>query len=164
MEKDKLQMLKKDLDGAIEALGHRVIGAAIEVHRECGPGLSECIYEDAFACELELQGIPFQRQVDVPVFYKGRQLRMQRLDLLVAGVIVVELKASAAVLDIHRAQLLNYLRLTNLPLGFLFNFNVTWLREGMHRLINERALDRKLDIFVPPSRPSSPLRDLRVHD
>jgi GxxExxY protein len=100
----------KELDRGINALSEQVIGAAIEVHRELGPGLLESIYEQALCLELKLQGIPFDRQAFLPVHYKGELLDgTLRLDMIIAGVIIVELKAVEALLPVHEAQLLSYL-------------------------------------------------------
>jgi GxxExxY protein len=150
------------VDPRLELVSHLLIGAAIEVHRVIGPGASEGVCEDALVCELGLRRVPVQRQVEIPVIYKGHRLRDQRIDLLVAGSLIVEIKSVTAILDIHRAQLLTYLRLANLPLGLLINFNVPRLYTGLARILNERALTRVLDIRIDPSWPSAPLRDLRV--
>lgn len=130
---------KSDLPPEVEAVGHAVIGSAIEVHKVLGPGLLEGIYEDALMYELEQLGMNVRRQAGAPVIYKGCRLREQTLDLIVEDSIVVELKAIERLADIHRVQLLSYLRITNLPLGFLFNFNVLLLMEGFQRVYNERA-------------------------
>lgn len=113
-----------------------IIGAAIEVHRQLGPGLLESIYEACFCRELELRGIPHERQVTVPVSYKGVLLPCeQRIDVLVRGKVIVELKAVERLLPVHSAQLLTYMRLTNIHVGLLFNFNVSRLTEGIVRRV-----------------------------
>lgn len=113
-----------------------IVGAAIEVHRQLGPGLLESAYEVCLSRELSLRGIPFQRQVPLPVEYRGLQLDCgYRLDLIVGGSIIVEVKAVGNVLPIHRAQVLTYLKLTGYQLGLLINFNVETLRSGVYRII-----------------------------
>lgn len=119
------------------ALSHEIVGAAIEVHRLIGPGLLESVYELALCKELWLRGLAVERQISVPVNYKGQSLDCHvRLDLLVERTVVVEVKTVEKVLPIHRAQLLTYLRLRNLWLGLLFNFNVEVLRDGLRRVLN----------------------------
>jgi GxxExxY protein len=118
-------------------LTRAVIGAAIEVHRNLGAGLLESIYEAALIRELGLRGLTAQRQVKVPIEYKGMSLGTGvRLDLLVSGRLVVEVKAVDRLAGIHRAQMLTYLKLTGFRLGLLINFNVELLRSGVRRIIN----------------------------
>jgi|SRR3954452_5734981 GxxExxY protein len=113
-----------------------IIGAAIEVHRHLGPGLLESVYEECFCHELKLRGISFQRQMAVPVVYKGVRLACdQRVDVLVDGRVVVELKAVEKILPVHTAQLLTYMRLTNIKVGLLLNFNVPRLVDGLVRRV-----------------------------
>lgn len=113
----------------------QVIGAAIEVHRQLGPGLLESAYEECLAYELELRHIPFERQKPLPLTYKGIHLDCgYRLDLLVGGLVVVELKAVKAFEPIHEAQILTYLRLTNCKLGLLLNFHSTLMKKGIKRI------------------------------
>jgi GxxExxY protein len=121
--------------GELNRLTRGVIGAAIEVHRILGPGLLESIYEQALCVELELVGIPFARQVPVRVKYKDRGIGEARLDLLVAEMVIVELKAASDIAPVHLAQVLSYLKLTRLRLGLLINFNVSELRAGVRRVI-----------------------------
>ncbi len=123
------------MDEEVEKLAHAVIGAAIEVHRVLGPGLVEGVYEEALCIELTLRGIPFARQPVVIVSYKGRAVGESRLDLLVGNVLVVELKSVEALLPVHKAQLVAYLKITNNKLGLLINFNVPYLKEGLKRVI-----------------------------
>ena len=116
-------------------LTDRVIGASIEVHRHLGPGLLESAYEACLCHELELCGIRYVRQHSVPIAYKGRLLDCDyRLDLLIEDILVVELKAVAQLLPIHEAQVITYLRVMNLEVGLLINFNVAALRTGIRRL------------------------------
>ena len=115
-----------------------VIDAAIEVHKILGgPGLLESIYEDALAYELELRNIPFQRQVLVPVLYKGVPIRdALRLDLLVDDRVIVEIKATESIVKVHSAQVLTYLRLTQHKLGLVLNFGQPLLSNGISRIVN----------------------------
>ena len=119
-------------------LSHEIIGAAIEVHRELGgPGLLENCYEEALCCELELRGIHVQRQIELPVVYKGRTLaKRYRLDLLVEDLVIVECKATEEDHPIHRAQCLTHLRLTEKRLGLVINFGQQYLKDGVHRVVN----------------------------
>lgn len=121
-------------------LTSEVIAAAIEVHREKGPGLLEGIYQWCMECELEIRGLAFRDQTAVVVHYKGR-IREEplRYDLLVEDCVLVEVKAIEAVLPIHKAQLLSYMKLLDVPLGLLINFNVMKLTEGVSRLILQNA-------------------------
>ena len=113
----------------------RVIGACIEVHRHLGPGLTEGLYESALCHELELRGIAYQRQVELPVVYKGKSIGKGFIDLLVEGKVIVELKACESLSAVHRAQLICYLQITNLRIGLLVNFNVAVLKDGVKRVI-----------------------------
>jgi GxxExxY protein len=119
-------------------LTDQIIEAAIEVHRTLGgPGLLESLYEDALFHELHLRNIPVQAQVKVPVNYKNFTLREpMRLDLLVAGRVIIEIKATEMVQAIHKAQLLTYLRLTGLKLGLVLNFGQYRLIDGISRVVN----------------------------
>lgn len=111
-----------------------VIGAAIKVHKAPGPGLLESAYEECLAHELTRSGIPLQRQVRVPLVYEGITLDTSyRLDLVVSGMLVVEVKALEAVLPVHEAQVLTYLRLAKMPAGLLLNFYTALLRDGIKR-------------------------------
>ncbi len=115
-----------------------IIGAAIEVHQVLGgPGLLEDVYEEALCHELELRGLSVQRQVPVPIEYKGRQLKKPlKLDVLVNGAIIVEVKSVDDYHDIFQAQLLTYLRLTNKHLGLVINFGEKYVKDGVHRVVN----------------------------
>ena len=124
-----------DYDRA-DALSKRVIGAAIEVHRKIGSGLIESIYEKCLMRELQLQNIPAKNQLIVPVEYKGYTFEAPlRLDLLVNGCLLLELKSVEKVHPIHKAQLLSYMKLLNVPIGLIFNFHELQLRHGIHRMI-----------------------------
>jgi GxxExxY protein len=114
-----------------------VLGAAIEVHRELGPGLLESVYEMALCRELWIRQVKVERQVPVPVAYKGEELDCRiRIDVLVESSVVVEVKAVEKLAPIHRAQLLTYLKLTGHPVGLLLNFNTELLKHGMRRILN----------------------------
>jgi len=114
-----------------------IIGAAIEVHRELGPGLLEASYEICLARELELRGISFDFELPLPLEYKGVRLDCgYRLDLLVAGAVIVEVKSVENLAAIHDAQLLTYLKLTGVKVGLLINFNVVVLKAGLKRLVH----------------------------
>jgi len=115
----------------------RIIGAAIEVHRHLGPGMLESVYEAALTYELQERGIAVERQKQVPLTYKGLSFEEgYRLDLLVANEVIVELKCVDALLPIHDAQLISYLKLTGLKIGLLINFKVPVLKQGIKRFAN----------------------------
>lgn len=117
-------------------LTHEVIGAAIEVHRALGPGLLEATYEECFCHELAVRGIPFERQKAVPLVYKNVKLDCgYRLDVVVDGRVVVEIKATEALAPIHDAILLTYLRLSGCTVGLLINFHSVILKDGIRRLV-----------------------------
>ena len=123
----------------INHLTETIIGAAIEVHREKGPGLLESTYEACLCHELELRKFHVQRQVAVRLLYKGITLDTAfRADLIVENTILIELKAIETILPVHKAQVLSYLRETGLPVGLLINFHVPRLADGVSRLINNR--------------------------
>jgi len=119
-------------------LSRKIIGAAIEVHRILGPGLLESVYEEALCHELHLQSINFVRQKNVPIPFKGIKLGSDlRLDLLVENKVIVDLKAKEKILNIDKAQMLTYLRLSQKHLGLIINFHVEVLRKGIARIVNE---------------------------
>ena len=127
-----------------------IIGAAIAVHRVLGPGLLESAYETCLAYELGQRGINFERQKSLPVTYREVKLEAgYRLDLLVDGSVIVEVKAVERLLPIHDAQLISYLRLSGCSLGLLINFNVRLLKNGVRRLVNN---------YPGTPRPRRPLR------
>ena len=129
------QQERREPEERVDKLAHDVIGAAIEVHRHLGPGYLEEVYQLALEVELKLQGIPFEAQRPVGVTYKGHPVGDGRLDFLVGDVLVVELKAVDQLADIHKAQVISYLKATNLHLGLLINFNVSVLKNGLKRVI-----------------------------
>ena len=118
-------------------LSHAVVGAAIEVHRHLGAGLLESLYESALCRELWLRGMAAERQVSLPLAYKGAELGSSlRLDVVVEKLVIVEVKAVESLVPVHRSQVLTYLKLTGFPVGLLINFNVDLLRHGVRRLLN----------------------------
>lgn len=121
----------------VNRITDQIIGAAIEVHKELGPGLLESAYEECLCHELKCRSIQFCKQEPLPVNYKGLRLDCgYRLDLLVENSIVVEIKSISSVEPIHKAQMLTYLRLGKWQVGLLINFNVPVLKQGIHRLVN----------------------------
>jgi GxxExxY protein len=124
-------------------LSSDIIKAAINVHKELGPGLLENVYQVCMAKELAMMGKNVQTEVPVPIYYKNEMVQINglRLDLLIEDTIVVELKSVAQVQDIYKKQLLTYLRLTKKPLGLLINFNEVLLKNGITRIVNSRDVD-----------------------
>jgi GxxExxY protein len=119
-----------------DPLTGEIIGAAIEVHKALGPGLLESAYERCLARELELRGLRVERQVEIGLEYKGERLDcVYRMDLVVEGGVLIEIKAVEKLLPIHDAQVLTYLRLTGLRKALLLNFNTPYLRGGIKRLV-----------------------------
>jgi len=117
-----------------DPLTRAVIGFAIEVHRELGPGLLESAYEKCLAREMEMNGIPFELQVPLPVKYKGVEIDCgYRVDVLVEDRLILELKAVEAIKSIHKAQLLTYMKISSITTGLLINFNVNMLKDGVTR-------------------------------
>lgn len=132
-----------------EALTQQIIRCAIDVHRQLGPGLLESTYEACLLHELVQAGLNVEQQPDLPVVYKGMRIDAgYRIDLLVEGTVIVELKSVDKLAPIHEAQLITYLRLSNMPVGLLFNFNTRVLKDGLIRRANTRS-------------PLPALRDLR---
>jgi len=122
----------------INTLSSKIIGAAIEVHKALGPGLLESAYEECLCHELHLRGLSFERQIPLPIVYKGVKLDCgYRLDIIVENAIILELKSCEKIEPIHQAQLLTYLKLTGHNLGLLLNFNTPIMRDGIVRIVNE---------------------------
>ena len=113
----------------------KIISCAIEVHSALGPGLLESLYEEALVEEFALRGILFERQKEVALNYKGKEIGKQRIDLLVEDRVIVELKAVASMNKIYEAQLLTYLKAMNKKIGLLINFNEARLKDGIKRMI-----------------------------
>lgn len=127
--KPKKKLYEEELTGAI-------IGAAIEVHKQLGPGLLESAYEECLCRELKLRGGVFERQKPLPLEYKGIRLDCgYRLDLLVEGRVIMEIKSAEALAPIHEAQMLTYFRLAAVKVGLLINFNVPVLKDGIKRFV-----------------------------
>ena len=130
-------MERDELISRSNALSNRIIGAAIEVHRQTGPGLLESAYEACLCRELDLAHIPFTRQAPIALDYKGLALECgYRLDILVGGLVIVEIKSVEKLQIIHTLQLTTYLKLTDLWLGLLINFNEGTVRDGTKRVVN----------------------------
>jgi GxxExxY protein len=138
MKFDEFRAQKNEVDPEMDQLTEKIIGACIEVHRELGPGLTENFYEGALCREFDLRGITYQRQVPITVTYKGAEIGQTRVDLIVAGCVIVELKSCEALNSVHRAQLICYLQVTCLRVGLLVNFNVAILRDGIKRVVQTR--------------------------
>ena len=119
----------------VNALTERIIGCAIEVHRQLGPGLLESIYESALCIELSLAGLRFERQVPVAVSYKSQIIGDLRLDLLVENLVVVEIKSVERIEAVFEAQVLTYLKVSRKKVGLLINFNSRLLKTGIQRFI-----------------------------
>ena len=120
----------------LNGISKKIIGCAIEVHKELGAGLFESVYETCLILELEKQGLHVESQVDIPLYYKGQLTDKKfRIDLLVENEVIVELKSVNEVLPIYEAQLLTYLKLANKHLGLIINFNVPLLKNGIMRRI-----------------------------
>jgi GxxExxY protein len=137
-------------DGGLvaEKLTGRLIGMAIKIHKSLGPGLFEQFYEDCFALELSRGGLQFERQVVLPGVYEGVRFdRGYRADLIVEGVVLIEIKSIDAILSVHENQLLTYLYLSECHVGLLMNFKTTLLKNGLRRFVH-----------APSPRPPSPSR------
>lgn len=119
-------------------LSSKIIQAAINVHKELGPGLLESVYQACILIELNTMNVDVTAEVPLPVFYHGKEINKEgfRIDLLVENLIIVELKSVEKVLPVHKKQLLTYLRLAKKELGLLINFNKVLLKDGIHRIIN----------------------------
>lgn len=126
---------RKDIDD----LTYLIIGCAIEVHKELGPGLLESVYHSCFVEELKSKQLHYQSELEVPIVYKGKHLNTNlRLDVLVEDLMIVELKAVEKILPVHQAQLLTYLKLLEKPKGILINFNCTNIfKEGQKTMVND---------------------------
>ena len=122
----------------INQLSSQIIKAAINVHKELGPGLLESVYQRCMILELKSMGLSIRSEVPVPIIFRGQKVHDDgfRLDLLVEDAIIVELKSVEKVQNLHKKQLLTYLKLTNKPLGLLINFNEVLLKNGVTRIIN----------------------------
>jgi len=131
------------MDLELNQLSSKVIEAAINVHKELGPGLLESVYASCLAIELKEMELKVEAEVPLPVFYRARKVSDDgfRLDFLVEDKIIVELKSVEKIQPVHKKQLLTYLRLSNKPLGLLVNFNESLLKDGITRIINQKKRD-----------------------
>jgi len=121
----------------IERMATVAVDAAFSVHTELGPGLLETAYEGCFAHELDLRGVSYQRQLPVPLNYKGKLIEVGfRADVLVEQRLLIELKAVEELVPVHQAQVITYLKLLHLPLGLLINFNTVLIKDGIRRILN----------------------------
>jgi len=132
---DEFHARNKKSEEESDPVTEKVIGAAIEVHRELGPGMTEVMYEGSLCREFDLRGIRYERQVPFNVRYKGVVVGQGRLDLLVEGDVIVELKACDSLSPVHRSQCITYLRATGHRVALLINFNVPVLKDGIKRVI-----------------------------
>jgi len=121
-------------------LTEQIIGCAIEVHRHLGPGLLESVYESALCIELKSLGLPFARQIGVPVFYKGELIAEHRPDLIIRDEVIVEIKSVERFNPVFLAQMLTYLRITNLRVGLILNFNRPVMKDGVRRVSLKESL------------------------
>jgi len=129
-------MNENEVPDATDRIAKQVVDAAFHVHKALGPGLLESAYEECLCHELAMRNIEHQRQVAMPLLYKGRTLDVgYRIDVLLASCVVVEVKAIETLLSIHQAQLMTYLKLSNCRLGFLVNFNVRLFKDGVRRIV-----------------------------
>ena len=119
----------------VEDIGYRVIGCGQTVHKVLGPGFKETIYQRAYCLELDAQGLKFECEKKILVPYKHHWIDGHRLDLVIEGVVIVELKAIPRITDLHRAQVLSYLKATGLRLGYVMNFNSEVLKDGTKRVV-----------------------------
>lgn len=121
----------------LDKLTNKVVDAMFAVHKTLGPGLKEKVYEFCLMQELEIQGIPYKRQVRIPIVYKGHKVNTHCvIDLIIDDRVIVELKSVGEFIPLHQAQLLTYLKLTNLKVGYLANFNATLMKDGIKRMVN----------------------------
>lgn len=121
----------------LDQIGKDIVDAAYQVHKHMGPGLNEAVYQECLERELRSRNIPYTRQELITIQYKGEDLNTRYVaDIVVEGRVIIELKSVSEILPIHEAQLLNYLKLTNTQLGYLINFNVELIKQGIRRRVN----------------------------
>jgi GxxExxY protein len=123
------------LDDEVECVVRRVIGSCLAVHRALGPGLLEAIYVRAVCIELAACGLPFEREKEIPVSYREQLIYVQRLDIVAANRVLIEVKSVERLQPVHQAQVVSYLRASGLRVGLLVNFNVPILKQGLKRII-----------------------------
>jgi GxxExxY protein len=128
-------MTNAPIPADVDAIAREIVDAALKVHKTLGPGLLESVYEECLVHELRKRGLKPKRQVNLPIIYDGTKLQTElRIDLVVNGLIIVEAKSIEALLPVHQSQLLTYLKLSGCRLGFLMNFNVPLMKDGLRRL------------------------------
>jgi len=121
----------------VEEMATLAVDSAFSVHKELGPGLLESAYEACFAHELELRGVKYQRQLPVPLNYKGKLIEVGfRADIVIEQRLLIELKAVEGINPVHQAQVITYLKILQFPLGLLINFNEVLIKHGIHRILN----------------------------
>ena len=125
-------------DAETDELARTLVDSALAVHRVLGPGYSEACYEAALCVELEARGVPFERQAQIKVLYRARVVGMHRLDLVLGGRVLAELKAVEALTPLHFSQVRGYLSATGLEVGLLINFNVPLIKDGIRRIVATR--------------------------
>ena len=135
MQSDREQKIETDALDKRVPLSYSIIGAAIEVHRFLGPGLLESVYEDTLCVELDDRNIKYERQKRIELEYKGQRIGNLFADIIVENRLIVEVKSVQSLAPIHSAQLITYLKLTNIKTGLLINFNVPILRDGIKRIV-----------------------------
>ncbi len=131
----RTQMINLEKHFPLTEVTDKIISSAIEVHSSLGPGLLESVYEEALAHEFSLRGIAFDRQKEIKLVYKGKNIGNHRIDFLVENEVVLELKATEKIMRIHEAQLITYLKAMKKSVGLIINFNVKQIKEGIKRLI-----------------------------
>lgn len=137
----------------LDELTSAIIGSAIEIHRELGPGLFESAYEACLTYDLQQKEFQIERQKALPIVYRGIQLdEAYRLDVVVENAVILELKSVESLLPIHTAQLLSYLKLSGMHVGLLINFNVPVLKDGIKRVVNEYTEDKRYTAKVQSTR------------
>ncbi len=125
-----------------EKTAKKIVNSAFEVHKELGPGLLESVYESCLVEELKQQGLDVLSQVNLPIYYKGKKLSKHYvIDILVEDAIAIELKAVEELIPLHEVQLVTYMKLADIKLGFLFNFNVQYFKDGVRRKVNNYFID-----------------------
>ena len=153
-------MSKVIVPSDVEALATATVNAALTVHRALGPGLLESAYQECLTIELGMAGIAVEREKVLPIVYRGRAIETAyRLDLIVGHKLLVELKAVESIAPVHQAQVVTYLKLLELPLGLLINFNVPLIKDGIQRILN---LSFQTDAPTTPLRQSLASSHLRV--
>ena len=140
-----------DTSDRITQITERIIGSAIDVHRELGPGLLESAYQACLEYDLTKKGVAFQRQVALPLTYQGVRIECgYRVDLVVEGRVIVEIKSVETIARIHLAQMITYLKLRDCPVGLILNFNVTSMRQGIRRLTNRSLAESGFEMKYDP--------------